>query len=319
MNFDVFNGDADGICALIQLRMAEPLDSVLITGVKRDIDLLSRVTANPGDKVTVLDVSLEKNRPALLALLDKGVNVFYVDHHQAGDIPKDMKLTALIDTDANICTSLLIDNYLNHRFTEWAVTAAFGDNLEDIALSVARRLQISAEQLQQLRTLGICINYNGYGASLEDLYFRPDDLFRALYGYKSPFMFIEDRADIFKQLQAGYAHDMDLAENTKPEYKTDNIAVFILPNEKWARRVSGVWSNELANRFPGRAHAVLTHTKQGDYLVSVRAPLNNKIGADTLCGKFPTGGGRRSAAGINSLSYDMYPKFIEEFSSQYSP
>ena len=35
--FDVFNGDADGICALIQLRLAEPRDTTLITGVKRDI------------------------------------------------------------------------------------------------------------------------------------------------------------------------------------------------------------------------------------------------------------------------------------------
>jgi hypothetical protein len=28
--FDVFNGDADGICALIQLRLAEPCDSTLV-------------------------------------------------------------------------------------------------------------------------------------------------------------------------------------------------------------------------------------------------------------------------------------------------
>ena len=37
--YDVFNGDADGICALLQLRLAAPADSTLITGVKRDIDL----------------------------------------------------------------------------------------------------------------------------------------------------------------------------------------------------------------------------------------------------------------------------------------
>ena len=32
--FDVFNGDADGICALHQLRLADPLDSTLVTGLK---------------------------------------------------------------------------------------------------------------------------------------------------------------------------------------------------------------------------------------------------------------------------------------------
>src|SRR5678815_3472044 len=40
--FDVFNGDADGICALHQLRLADPLDSTLVTGLKRDIALLNR-------------------------------------------------------------------------------------------------------------------------------------------------------------------------------------------------------------------------------------------------------------------------------------
>ena len=39
--FDVFNGDADGICALLQLRQHTPRIATLITGVKRDIGLLS--------------------------------------------------------------------------------------------------------------------------------------------------------------------------------------------------------------------------------------------------------------------------------------
>ena len=38
--YDVFNGDADGICSLLQLRLAAPCDAVLVTGVKRDIALL---------------------------------------------------------------------------------------------------------------------------------------------------------------------------------------------------------------------------------------------------------------------------------------
>ena len=45
---DVFNGDADGICALHQLRLAAPADSELVTGVKRDIALLERVAARLG-------------------------------------------------------------------------------------------------------------------------------------------------------------------------------------------------------------------------------------------------------------------------------
>ena len=43
--YDVFNGDADGLCSLHQLRLDEPRDSVLVTGAKRDIELLQRVVA----------------------------------------------------------------------------------------------------------------------------------------------------------------------------------------------------------------------------------------------------------------------------------
>jgi len=70
--FDVFNGDADGICALQQLRLIEPREATPITGVKRDIGLLAWVQANPGDEVTVLDISLDRNRDALIGLLERG-------------------------------------------------------------------------------------------------------------------------------------------------------------------------------------------------------------------------------------------------------
>jgi len=61
-HFDVFNGDADGICALHQLRLRHPVDAQLVTGVKRDVRLLRRVKAQSGDSVTVLDASLDANR-----------------------------------------------------------------------------------------------------------------------------------------------------------------------------------------------------------------------------------------------------------------
>ena len=66
--YDIFNGDADGLLALHQLRLHEPRDAERITGVKRDIELVARVEARAGDRVTVLDVSLDKNRDALLRI-----------------------------------------------------------------------------------------------------------------------------------------------------------------------------------------------------------------------------------------------------------
>ena len=97
-HFDVFNGDADGLCALTQLRNAEPREAELITGVKRDINLLERVTAEPGSQVTVLDVSLDKNRAGLERVLEAGADVFYCDHHFAGDIPDNPRLETVINT-----------------------------------------------------------------------------------------------------------------------------------------------------------------------------------------------------------------------------
>ncbi len=61
-NYDVFNGDTDGIFAWHQLRLAHPREATLITGAKRDVGLVGRVEAGEGDLVTVLDVPHAKNR-----------------------------------------------------------------------------------------------------------------------------------------------------------------------------------------------------------------------------------------------------------------
>jgi hypothetical protein len=42
---DVFNGDADGVCALHQLRLHNPQESRIVTGVKRDTLLLKRIVS----------------------------------------------------------------------------------------------------------------------------------------------------------------------------------------------------------------------------------------------------------------------------------
>ena len=57
--------------------------------------------------------------------------------------------------------------------------------------------------------------------------------------------------------------------------------------------------------------------KNRDYLVGVRAPYNNKSGADILCSIFG-GGGRRGAAGINNLPKQDKNNFIREFKKQFS-
>ena len=168
-----------------------------------------------------------------------------------------------------------------------------------------------------MENFGIFINYNGYGASLDDLHFEPAQLFSLLAHYDDPLDFIDQDAFHFQQLETGYHQDMQQAQQSEVLRSTSVSAAFLLPDEKWARRVSGVYGNDLANLSPDRAHAVLTSRSDGTYLVSVRAPLNNKQHADTLCMEFPTGGGRRAAAGINALPADQLEVFLDRLNDIY--
>ncbi|MBU1263548.1 MAG: acetyltransferase [Gammaproteobacteria bacterium] len=312
MQFDVFNGDADGVCALHQMRLVFPCESTLITGPKRDISLLKRVDASGGDDVLVLDVALSKNRDALDKLLEAGVQVRYFDHHQPGDIPAHPNFESHIDTDANVCTSLLVNRHLQGRQQAWAVVGAFGDNLADAARQAAAPLDLSAGQLAQLQSLGECLNYNGYGDTLDDLFFDPADLYRQLRPFADPFAFLAE-SPAYQTLKTGYQDDMARAVTVKPMEARTTGRIFMLPAEKWARRISGVFGNQLAVESPAQAHAVLTAKPGGGYLVSVRAPLVARSGADDLCSQFDSGGGRRGAAGINHLPEGEIGRFIALF------
>lgn len=313
---DVFNGDADGLCALQQLRLSQPVDSTLITGVKRDIELLAQVQAGDDDIITVLDISLDKNREPLLALLDRGLQVHYFDHHFAGEIPLYPNLHQHINLSADICTSALVNESLQGQFAIWAVVGAYGDNLSAVAERIAEPLSLSAKQLALLKELGECLNYNAYGETLEDLYFKPAELSLRMRPYTDPFTFIQDET-VFAILRAGYQEDMAQAMQLQPMHQTAGGAVFMLPDAVWSRRVSGVYSNDLASQHVNRAHAILSHNSSGGYTVSVRAPMTNKSGADNLCRQFPTGGGRKGAAGINHLPIEALPQFVKQFGLAY--
>ena len=76
MQIDVFNGDADGICALVQLRLDQPAQSTLVTGVKRDIQLLENLCVQKNDQLTVLDISLKKIAPLWTEFSSKVLRCF---------------------------------------------------------------------------------------------------------------------------------------------------------------------------------------------------------------------------------------------------
>jgi len=317
MNYDIFNGDADGIIALLQLRLATPQQSELVTGVKRDINLVKRVDAGTGDRLTVLDISLEKNIEGVETALDAGATIFYADHHRSGEVPEHKNLDANIDLDANTCTALIIDKLLDGQFHEWAITAAYGDNLIAKADYLSAQAGLSKAQAEQLKELGTLINYNGYGSSIDDLHFHPASLYQALLQYASPLDVVADKASPFPALQQAYRSDMSEALAQPAIHKSDLLAVYILPEATWARRISGVYGNLLANQNIDSAHAVLTENTDGSYLVSLRAPLNNKQGAGDICSQFETGGGRAAAAGINRLPKGALNTFIASVEAYY--
>ncbi len=310
---DVFNGDADGICALHQLRLKTPRPGArLVTGVKRDINLLARLDNVRDSSITVLDISLDRNRAALLELLSRDNTVLYIDHHFSGAIPDVNLLEAHIDPQPLTCTSVIVDTLLQGQYRAWAIVGAYGDNLDEAAEPLARELNYDKEQRAILKETGILLNYNGYGAGLDDLFFSPDELYRQVSSYADPFAF-HACSPALKKLQQGYRDDMDRAMQTPALRESEHGRIFQLPGESWARRVAGVYSNTLARQEPDKAHCLIIANNDTTLRVSVRAPLAKRRGADTLCRRFPTGGGRAAAAGINNLPPDMADRFCHTF------
>ena len=315
--YDVFNGDADGICALHQLRLADPAPGAeLISGVKRDISLLSRIQDVQSTHITVLDVSMHSNMEPLQRLLAAKNNVLYIDHHFAGDIPQSPYLTHHIDPAPEQCTSLIVDRLLNGRFRQWAICAAFGDNLHAVAGAAAADLSLTELETSKLREIGELLNYNGYGADLQDLYFPPANLYRDIQEYDNPLDFHE-QSEYLKTLRMGFDNDMNLALSQQVFDSTGRNRMYRFPDSPWARRISGVFANHKARENPGGAHALITENNDGSLRVSVRAPLDDRRDADKLCRAFPSGGGRAAAAGINCLPMDMLNSFTEAFNNAY--
>jgi hypothetical protein len=312
-----FNGDADGLCALHQLRLVEMQSAILVTGVKRDIALLRRIAGLTGDTVTVLDVSLHQNHTDLIRLLNAGVSVRYFDHHRSGTIPGDPLLEAYIDESADVCTSILVDRYIGSRHRLWAIVAAFGDNLTQTAQTMASEVGLDPRATAALEKLGTCLNYNAYGESIEDLHYDPASLAESIMPFTDPADFIE-QTEILAKLHHGYEEDMAKARR---QADRPGVApgVIVLPNEPWARRAVGMLTNELAQNHPDAPHAILSPRASGGYTVSVRVPAHSPVSAADFCSKFETGGGRKLAGGINYLAERELDRFVARFHAHFAP
>lgn len=315
MHYDVFNGDADGLCSVTQLRLAQPRASEFVTGTKRDIALLDRVQAGCGDSVTVLDISAGTNRQALLRLAGAGASIEYFDHHDPGALPLPRGVVSHIDTAPGVCTGILVDRHLGGAQRPWAVTAAFGDNLVAEAHALAAPLRLAPAALHTLRDLGDGLTHNSYSDRLEEALVPPADLARTLIEAADPWRFVAtNRA--YAAIDEARRRETALARDVRPLRVLDGAMVYVLPPTPWARRVRGLFGNEIANNEPALAHAVLTLRDDGDYAVSLRAPRAHPYGAGALCREFG-GNGREAAAGIGRLPRAALDDFVARLGVAY--
>jgi hypothetical protein len=317
--FDVCNGDADGLCATVQWRWHRPAAAQLITGLKREIALLAQLEplgVKAGDQVQVFDLSMQRNQPALMRLLAVGVQVLYVDHHAPGAVPVHPLLQAHVETAGDVCTSLIVDRLLAGASRHWALVGAYGDNLTQVADALAVASGLGAAERSELRRLGEAINYNAYGDTAADVCIHPLALYGILAAYRDP-LALTGREPIIDQIEAQRQQDLAQAMALLHVLPGARSGVLTLPDAPWSRRVQGCVANELANAQPGRAHAVLKARPDGSSLVSVRAPILAPRGADVLCARFG-GSGRARAAGIDALSAAQVPAFLDAFAAAWA-
>ena len=311
-NYDVFNGDTDGIFGWHQLRLAHPRDATLVTGVKRDVGLVSRVDAGEGDIVTVLDVSHAKNRKDVRRLLDSGAIVEYFDHHNAGELIDHPNIIYHINTEPNVSTGLIVNSHVSGKNRLWSIATAFGDNHMDLAMNMAKSENLNEEQITLLKQIGLVVNYNSYGQTVDDLFFPPEEIAGAAKACDSDIFRFTEQSNIFPILLENFEKDMDTASCQEPYSFSDKAVVYTLPNEAWPHRVMGAFSNHLVSSNKDLACAIAVLNSDGTYRISVRSSLNNPYGAGNLCKKFG-GGGREKAGGINNLDASELDNFKEEF------
>ncbi|MDP9964487.1 hypothetical protein J2W37_002207 [Variovorax paradoxus] len=310
--FDVCNGDADGLCAVVQWRLEDTRPAELVTGLKRDLALLARVDAQAGDEVNVFDLSMQRNRADLLRLLTRGVHVRYFDHHASGGLPSHPCLESHVDEASDACTSLLVDAHLGGAHRAWALVGAYGDNLAAVADRLDFDGGVEPGDRAGLRRLGELINYNAYGDDERDVCIPPRLLYPLMARYADPRDMMAHES-IVEDIDAMRRSDLRQAARATLLWRGPAGSVYMLPDAPWSRRVLGCFANHLAAEAPGLAHAVLRPGGEG-YVASVRAPLAHPHGAHALCRRFG-GAGRARAAGIDSLGAGDLGRFIAAFAS----
>ena len=287
MRWYAYNGDADGICSMVQWGLVYGIEGHRVTGVKRDIELLERVNPNPDDEIIVMDISLARNHARAVELSTQGFDITWFDHHLAGE-PID-GITTNIDTSANVCTAVIVEKFLGLE-SDWAQVALHGDGLS------------VHSSKPEFKELGELLNYNGYGADLSDLHFHPDELLLLCLQAKTPQNFMDTQA--FMTLKNGFESDLSNAINIE-----SRNGYYLLPNEAWARRVVGVMAHRINESGDG------PHVIAIDKGETLQVSIRGSEGIGELCKMFG-GGGRATAGGIDALPKSEITALMKEVNSR---
>jgi hypothetical protein len=312
--YGFFNGDADGICSILQFIQSGFTIEHFFTGHKRDQALLRHGEALHNANILAFDVELAKNMDSVKKILNNGCAVTWFDHHGSGEesiFSEYINFFPNIDHSPDINTSLIVYNFLNNQnLLRWAIVGLFGDNIDNTALFYCKSLNLSTEETSSLSEIGKLINYNSYGESLSDLIMNPMDILHQAKQFIDPVSFYKE-TDIGRHLKKSSTEDLELALSYCEKDDKDHIV--FLPDIPWARRVYGTLGNHLIKKDRTKPLAILVDIGEDNYLISVRAPLNQPTKAGDLCRLFDSGGGRASAGGINCLHKRELEKFRSVF------
>lgn len=310
---DVCNGDADGLCSILQWRRHEPKASTIVTLLRHEASLWGRVHTRPGDEFLLCDIPLEPNRATLLQLLNGGARVHYLNHHDTEDIPWHPQLQATVDSSHEACTSLIVDRLLGGKYRDWAVVGAYGDQLTRVANRLASGLGFMKDVRTRLRELGELISYNACVPHEKDAYLAPARLYERLSRYPGPLDFLQSES-LVAELNAVRLEDLNKASALTPYWQDACACVYVLPDAPWAHRVASSLYYRIAAAEPQRAHAFLRPLKDGYFEAKVHAARN--AGADLPKPEHTERASRRPRAWvIEHLPNGEIDHFIRAFSA----
>lgn len=319
-----FNGDADGLCAQHIYGLAHGRPARRVTGWKRDIRLLARIPAESLKgpvRLRVFDISLDQNKDALPALLAReDIDIEWYDHHEPGEAAVHPRLALHVNMAPGLCSAVIVDQALGRIHRPWAAMAAYGDNLPATAEGVLKDAGIDPLQWPRLEKAGRLLNYNAYGDRPGDVLIDPADMAARMAPFASALDFCGE-SSIFGPLQDQFESDRDRFENLHVLAEGPGARAYLVPDQAWARRYAATWANDQILAHPGRALSVHHVLPDGAHLVSIRSPRlpgRSSPPAADLAREFPTGGGRKLAAGINRLDPADLDRFLARFVAYYS-